>query len=276
MMKKALWGAAFLVVLTTTGFLADHQTTDPYMVKNPTSFGKGEELEYKVSFGFFTVGKAITRIDSRVFHINSQPCYKIDAFGETSDWISWVTRVKDNWGAYLDTTTLSTQVSYRKIREGRYKKDELTNFDHPNQKVIVKVLNQETGVYEEKNRYDIPKNAKDLVGGFMLLRQIDFAKLQKGDTVVISGFFEDTSYYLKVMYKGKETIHTKVGKIPCNVMIPLMPDNKMFDGENSITCWISDDANKIPVKIQAKMFIGHTGLELVSFRGLRNQIRITQ
>lgn len=277
MMKKTFWVvAALAVVLTTTGFLADRQTTAPYMVKNPTSFGKGEELEYKVSFGFFTVGKAITRIDSRVFHINSQPCYKIDAFGETSDWISWVTRVKDNWGAYLDTTTLSTQVSYRKIREGRYKKDELTNFDHSNQKVTVKVLNQETGVYEEKNKYDIPKNAKDLVGGFMLLRQIDFTKIHKGDTVVISGFFEDTSYYLKVMYKGKETIHTKVGKIPCNVMIPLMPDNKLFDGENSITCWISDDANKIPVKIQAKMFIGHTGLELVSFRGLRNQIRITQ
>jgi hypothetical protein len=57
-------------------------------------------------------------------------------------------------------------------------------------------------------------------------------------------------------------------------MKPIMPDNKLFDGENSITCWISDDGNKIPVKIQAKMFIGHTGLELISFRGLRNQIKI--
>jgi hypothetical protein len=53
-----------------------------------------------------------------------------------------------------------------------------------------------------------------------------------------------------------------------------MPDNKLFDGENSITCWLSDDANKIPVKIQAKMFIGHTGLELEAFRGLRNQLKI--
>ncbi|HEX8059295.1 MAG TPA: DUF3108 domain-containing protein, partial [Cyclobacteriaceae bacterium] len=236
--------------------------------------GKGEELEYKVNFGFFTVGKAITKIDAKVHQINSQPCYKVDAFGETSDWISWVTDVKDNWGAYLDTSTLSTQVSYRKIREGRYKKDEINNFDHKSHKVTVKILNQETGVYEEQKQYEIPHNAKDLVGGFMLLRQIDFARLHKGDTVTISGFFEDTSYYLKVMYKGKETIHTKVGKIPCNVMIPIMPDNKLFDGENSITCWISDDGNKIPVKIQAKMFIGHTGLELISFRGLRNQIKI--
>lgn len=55
-----------------------------------------------------------------------------------------------------------------------------------------------------------------------------------------------------------------------------MPDNKLFDGENSVTCWISDDGNRIPVKIQAKMFIGSTGIELTGIRGLRNQLRVLQ
>lgn len=275
-MRRLVLASAVAAVVLFTGFITLKQTNLPFMVSRPTSFGKGEQLEYKVTFGFFTVGKAITRIDNKVFNINSRPCYKIDGFGETSDWISWVTDVNDNWGAYIDTTTMSTQVSYRKIREGRYRKDELANYDHNEHKVTVKVMNQESGVYEEYAQYEIPNNAKDLVGGFMLLRQIDFKKLHKGDTVTISGFFEDTSYYLKVMYKGKETINSKVGKIPCNIMVPVMPDNKLFDGENSITVWISDDGNKIPVKIQAKMFIGHTGLDLVSFKGLRNQIKIVQ
>jgi hypothetical protein len=274
MKRSVLIIAGVITVVLASGFAATRQAKAPYMVAHPTSFGKGEELEYKVNFGFLSVGKAITRIDDRVHSINSRPCYKIDAFGSTSEWMSWVAKVDDNWGAYLDTTTLSTQISYRKLKENNYRLDELSSFDHESHKVTVKVKNKETGIYEEKNKYDIPHNAKDLVGGFMLLRQIDFNRLQKGDTVTISGFFEDTSYYLKVMYKGKETIHTKMGKIPCNIMIPIMPDNKLFDGENSITCWISDDGNKIPVKIQAKMFIGHTGLELVSFRGLRNQIKI--
>ena len=274
MKRSVLLALGVATVILASGFAAIRQSKLSYMVSRPTSFGKGEELEYKVNFGFLSVGKAITRIDDQVHSINSKPCYKIDAFGSTSEWMTWVAKVDDNWGAYLDTTTLSTQISYRKLKENNYRLDELSAFDHVAHKVTVKVKNKETGIYEEKNKYDIPHNAKDLVGGFMLLRQIDFARLQKGDTVTISGFFEDTSYYLKVMYKGKETIHTKMGKIPCNVMIPIMPDNKLFDGENSITCWISDDGNKIPVKIQAKMFIGHTGLELVSFRGLRNQIKI--
>lgn len=276
MKRLALVLLGGFLVLLSTGFLLTKQENVPYMVKHPTSFGKGEQLEYKVNFAFLDVGKAITRIDDRVHTVNSRPCYKIDAFGTTSKWMSWVAKVDDNWGAYLDTVTMSTQVAYRKLKENNYRYEEVANFDHNVHKVNVKVKNKETGVFEDKKSYDIPHNAKDLVGGFMLLRQIDFTKLHKGDTVVISGFFEDTSYYLKVMYQGKETIKTSVGKIPCNVMKPIMPDNKLFDGENSITCWISDDGNKIPVKIQAKMFIGHTGLELVSFKGLRNQIKIIQ
>jgi len=269
-MKYVLIGALLIFVLS--GFLILNQRPIP-ITKN-TSFGKGEQLDYRVSFGFFNVGHAITKIDQRIYTINNKPCYKIDAWGETSDWISWVTRVKDNWGAYLDTTHLNSQVAYRKIREGRYKKDEITNYNHAELKADVKLLNHETGVYEKSESYAIPKNAKDLVSGFMLLRVIDFTKVKVGDTLTISSFYEDTAYNLGVMYKGKETVDVKVGKIPCYKLVPIMPDNKLFDGENSITVWISEDGNKIPVKIQAKMFIGHTGLELSSFRGLRNQIKI--
>ena len=255
-----------------SSFLTEKQKAIP--LTRLTSFGKGEQLEYRVNFGFFTVGKAITRIDPKFHTINSKPCYKIDAWGETSDWISWVTRVKDNWGGYLDTTNLIPQVAYRKIREGRYKRDEITNYDHQKNKAEVKVLNQETGIYEKPESYDIPKNGKDLVSGFMFLRIIDFSKVVKGDTVVISGFYEDTAYNLRIIYEGKETIHTKIGKIPCYKLVPIMPDNKLFDGENSITVWLSEDDNKIPVKMQAKMFIGHTGLELTSFKSLRNQLKV--
>lgn len=274
MKKLTLVSIGALLVLFASGFVMVKQDNDRYMVKHSTSFGKGEQLEYKVNFAFLDVGKAITRIDDRVHTVNSRPCYKIDAFGTTSKWMSWMAKVDDNWGAYIDTTTMATHVAYRKLKENNYRYEEIANYDHNKHKVSVKVKNKQTGVFEDKNSYDIPTNAKDLVGGFMLLRQIDFTKLHKGDTVTISGFFEDTSYNLGVMFLGKETIKTSIGKIPCNIMKPIMPDNKLFDGENSITVWISDDGNKIPIKIQAKMFIGHTGLELVSFKSLRNQIKV--
>jgi hypothetical protein len=277
-MKYSMRGGLLVSVLAVMAIFVAGRVPVPDANKLPvtpnTSFSPGEELDYRVNFGFFTVGKAITKIDRKLYTVQQKTCFKIDCYGETSDWISWITRVKDNWGAYLDTSSLNPHISYRKIREGKYRKDELVTFNHQDRRVEVKVMNQNTGVYENPQSYEIPQNAKDLVGGFMLLRVIDFKKLRLGDTLSILGFFEDASYTLKVMYTGKETITTDIGRIPCHKLVPIMPDNKLFDGENSITAWISDDGNKIPVKIQAKMFIGSTGIELIGFRGLRNQLRL--
>ena len=269
-MKKLLTG--FFLILGLCGFLVVKQKTTP-VTKN-ISYGTGEELEYRVNLAFFTVGKGITRVDRKFHQINSRTCYKVDAFGKTSDWISWISKFDDNWGAYIDTTSLGTQIAYRKLREGSYRRDEVVTFDQTNNKVEVKVKNEKTGQYESPKVYDGPKNAKDLVSGFLFLRIVDFAKIPVGDTITISGFLENAFYDLKVIYTGKELIHTRVGKIQCLRLRPIMPKNSMFDGENSIACWISDDLNRIPVKIQAKMFIGSTGLELISFRGLRNQLKI--
>ena len=263
----------FLITLLA-GFTGGRQKLYP-VVRN-TSFGKGEVIEYRVNFGIFTVGHATTKVEKKIFTVNSRPCYKIEAFGRTSGLVAWLNKVDDQWGAYVDTAALVTHVSYRKIREGHFRKDELVTFDHINKKAEVKLRNRKTGVYDDIKYFPVKENVRDIVAGFTYLRVIDYTKYKKGDTLAISGFFEDNSYLLKIIYDGKEKVSTDLGKIICRRLIPIIPDNKLFDGENSITVWVSDDENQVPVKIQASMFIGSTGLELEEFRGLRNQLKIVQ
>ena len=111
-----------------------------------------------------------------------------------------------------------------------------------------------------------------MIGGFLILRTMDLSATKVGDTLQIKGFFEDTFYNLKIIYKGKDVIKTKVGKFRALRMVPIMPDNKIFDGENSVTAWFSDDRNRMPIKISAQMFIGSAGVELTSYSGLRNPV----
>lgn len=270
---KKLGPGLFLIVLLA-GFSGEKQKV--YTAIKNTSFGTGEIIEYRVNFGIFTVGHASTHVDKKIFTINSRPCYKIDGYGSTSGLIAWLSKVDDQWGAYVDTAALITHVSYRKIKEGRFRKDELVNFDHEQKKAEVKLKNKKTGVYDDIKYYPVEENVRDIVAGFTYLRVIDLSRTRKGDTLTISGFFEDASYKLKIIYDGKEKISSEVGKIFCHRLIPIVPDNKLFEGNNSITVWLSADENQIPVKIQARMFIGSTGLELEEFRGLRNQLRIVQ
>jgi hypothetical protein len=105
---------------------------------------------------------------------------------------------------------------------------------------------------------------------------MDFSKLKVNDTVVVAGFFEDEFYKLKIVFRGRENVRLKVGKVRALLFAPVMPKNKMFDGENSIKAWFSDDKNRIPLKIDAEMFIGTAGVELTHYSGLKHPLNIVK
>ena len=236
------------------------------------SFARGEKLEYKVSYGIFNIGEAQMLIDDKFYRINHRECYKVDIFGKTTGMVDWVANVDDQWGAYVDSSALVPHISYRKIREGGYKKDEVVRFDHKVNLIEAKVKNKKTGEYKEPMVYIAPKGVRDMLAGYLYLRTIDFASMPVGNVFKISGFFEDSFYELDIKYKGKDKIKTKAGKFKAIKLEPIMPDNKLFDGEDSILAWISDDENKIPLKIQAKMFIGNVGVELKSYENVNNPV----
>jgi hypothetical protein len=143
-------------------------------------------------------------------------------------------------------------------------------------KFKLKTLDNKTGKLKEPKYYDAPAQVRDMIAGFLYLRNMDISKLKVGDTISVKGFYEDEFYNLKIIYQGKETIKVKAGKIRTIVFKPVMPDNKVFDGENSITAWFSDDKNRIPVKINTAMFIGSAGVELTDYSGLKNPLNVVK
>jgi len=253
--------------------LAFSQKSDMTSTRGKT-ISTGEKLDYRMYLGFFTVGKGTTTVDKNLYVKNNRGCYKVDAFMETLGIATWISKVHDNWGAFVDTSELITHESYRKLHEGPYQLDEKITYDHEKDEASVVVADRVTGKFGKPKTYATPDNVRDIVAGFMYLRIINFSKYKIKDTITVSGFFEDKAYHFKIIYYGKETIETEIGKIPCYKLVPIMPDNQLFRGENSVTAWLSADGNQIPVKVDAKMFIGHAGTELVGFRGLRNQLKL--
>ncbi len=272
MIKISTW---FILVIILTGF-GSGTRNDVYMPVLNESFSKGETLHYKMTYGIFTVGRGSAHIHPNYFRLNDRDCFKVDVFGKTVGMVDWVADVDDQWGAYIDTAALVPHMFYRKIREGRYRKDEQTHFDHENKKIRVKVADKTTGKFKEPIIFEAPAHVRDMISGFLYLRIMDFSNLKINDTILVKGFFEDEFYRLRIVYLGKKIIKTKIGKIRTLAFRPIMPKNQLFDGEDSITAYFSDDKNRIPVKIDAEMFIGSAGVELTDYSGLRNPINIVK
>ena len=90
------------------------------------NFKKGELLEYKATYGFFTVGKGSWEIQNSNIEIHGRPNYQVDVHGKTSGFVGFVAPVKDHWKSYIDTATLVTHLALRNLVEGRYKKIDIT------------------------------------------------------------------------------------------------------------------------------------------------------
>lgn len=235
-----------------------------------SAFTFGEELQFDVSYGWLNLAEAKLQINKRAVTENSRPHYKIDAFGKTKGAATIFGRVNDNWGTHLDTGTLLPSLSYRYIEEGKYRKNEKVFFDQKNHKAIMELYDRDNRTLKESKEYKLPSQVQDLVSGFYYLRTMDLTNLKKGQSILITGFFDKEIYNLKLIFEGTERIETSLGLKDTYIFSPLMPQNKLFRGDYPVKVWVTKDQNKIPVKIKANLFIGSLNMDISSVRGLRN------
>lgn len=245
---------------------------DKYRVLRNQSFLKGEVLEYRVHYGFISAGEAVITVNPTIHTLNERPCYKIDVTGRSVGTFDLFLRIRDNWGSYVDTSAFIPHMSYRNIEEGRYRKKEITSFDYQRS---VATVRDETKKDKEAKKIKVPVNVQDLVGGYYYLRLIDYSKMKVGDTININAIFEHDLHDFKIRYMGKEKIKTKFGTINTIVLTPIMPSNKLFDGENAISVYLSDDNNKVPIKIKANMVVGAVELDIKKYKGVRHPLRFS-
>lgn len=233
------------------------------------NFRHGEHLEFKLSYGWFTVGKASLDIDDEVHAMKSESCYKVEVQGETSGLLGVFTHVDDRWGAYVRKESLLPVHAYRNIEEGKYMRVETTDFYHDEGKV--KVLRYDPRKEERKpaRTYDIQGEVYDLMSSYLYLRNHDFTGYHRGDTITVNTFYEDELYHFKMVMDGVEDFDSKVGELKAYKLYFLIPPSDIFPNEHGIVAWISADHNQLPLRIEAEMFFGKAYCDLTSYRNLK-------
>ena len=236
-----------------------------------SSFGRGETLRYRVHYGFINAAEATVETSGRLERVNDRPCYQASVSGRTTGSFDYFLRVRDKWSSFIDTTSILPMRAIREIAEKSYRKKETVEFDHAHD--VAEVLDH------KKNRRTTVKilnNAQDMVSGFYFLRTINFDRLKPGDVVKMPGFLEGDNYMLEVTFRGREITETKAGNIRTLKLTPKMPANKLFQGENAISVYLSDDKNKIPVLFKAEMFVGSIKVDMYRAEGLKSRLNIVK
>ncbi|PRY16264.1 uncharacterized protein DUF3108 [Pontibacter ummariensis] len=267
---KKFFPLVLVALIAIVGFV----TKDRMRSVANDSFSAGEVLKYKVHYGPINAAEAVIDIAPTLHRVNDRPCYRATVYGKTIGSFDMFLRIRDTWQSYIDTAAILPQRSFRNIEEGNYRKRETVDFDHYQNTVVVEKKKKNRN--KEVKNYKIPENVQDIVSGFYYLRTLDYDHMRIGDKVVVRGFFDEENFNMEVIYKGREVVSTKAGNIRAIKLIPRMPKNEMFNGENSIKVYLSDDRNKIPVLIEAEMFVGSVKVNLYEYKNLRNNLSLAR
>jgi len=260
-MKKLLIGLGFVAVLGT-GF----SFVNAYRRVVNNSFGPGEHLEYRVHYGFLNAAEATVDVSPTLYKVNDRPCYRVNVDGRTVGAFDLVTRIRDTWRSYIDTSAILPQKFYTNLQENDYRKEENITFNHATNTVKAEERT-------ERDVFHVPDNVHDLISGYYFLRTIDFTHIANGQVLEVPAFYDDMVYNMKVRYRGRQVLKTKQGKINVIRLHPVLPSNKLFKEEESIRIFVSDDINKIPVKVEVDLWVGSMVMDLRQNSGLKQDLK---
>jgi len=219
-----------------------------------TAFKPGEVLTYRLHYGFIDAGVAVLEVKPEIQSLSGRKMYHIVGNGYSKGSFDWFFKVRDRYETYLDSAALVPWRFVRNVDEGGYKFQQYYFFNRYTNKV--NVGNNET--------FPIRDETQDMVSSFYAARNIDFTKAKEGDVFTVDSFLDKESWPMKIKYVGKETIKSDVGKIRCLKFRPIVQKGRIFKKEEDLTMWISDDANHIPIRAEAKILVGSIKLDLTS------------
>jgi len=235
------------------------------------AFKDGEWFRFRISYsGWWKAGEATLSVDNET--LKGKPVYHVKGKGVTTGMTKLFFGVEDYYETYIDKQTTLPYRFIRKIDEGGHTKDKIIDFD---QQARVATVNDKK--HNEIKTFQTEPNIHDMVSSFYHLRNaIDANTLKEGDETVINMFFDQENFKFKLKFLGREVVKTKFGKVKALVFRPYVQAGRVFKEKESLTVWISDDQNKIPLQIKADLAVGSLKADIDAYKGLKHPFYIIQ
>ena len=232
------------------------------------AFDTGEWFKFRIHYGLINAGYATLEVQEAVR--NNKKVYHAIGKGYTTGMSRFFFKVDDNYESYFDKETGNPYQFVRKIDEGGYSKNQEGFFNQATNRILVKDYK-----HKSENTFLIPENTQDIMSTFYYLRNYPtIDKLKVGESVAVDMFFDNETTKFKLKFIGTEDLETKFGVVPTMIFRPLVQSGRVFKEKESLTVWISDDDNKIPVRIQASLAVGSIKADLDAFKGLKYSFKV--
>jgi len=208
---------------------------------------KGEKLTYAVKFLYIIpLGSLSIEVKDKVDY-SGEAVYCINCEGKTAKWISLVFKAEVVLNSYVGARSLYPR-KFEQILKIAGKPDDIRRATYDRVANIMEA--------EGKGRKKVPPDVRDPISAIYYLRAQD---LNEGLEINQTVNNNQNSYIFSSKVIGKK----KIGKFNCWVLdSKIRRENKSMYHRMDAVIYLSDDAKRVPVLIQAKTNVGPIMLKL--------------
>jgi hypothetical protein len=213
----------------------------------PQSFSKGEMLVYDIGWSFIKGGYVILTATPDP----ARRTIRLGAKALSRGFVSTFYRMRDYAIATVDAEGLYPLSFEEHLREGKhYKADKWFLYDPAGEKLHLK-----------DRTLSVPAFTADYISLLYLARTRKFVP---GDTFCLPFFVDGKLYNLVFSCSKRATMEFNGKKVMCLVTQPQPADDKgEFNKKKRLEIWFSDDEDKLPLRIKAKIAIGSIVADLI-------------
>ena len=218
-------------------------------------FKVGETLTYDVSWSsYLTAGTAVTTVKEKRPSFSST-AYYIVAEGRPTPLLSKLYSLYYKMDTLIDSYSLLPQRGSVYSEEGRRHRFRTTTFDRKANKVFFE-YQADTAV---KDNFATSPVTQDALSAIYVLRAVPF---KTGDRMTMPVSDDGNNYKGQFEIGAPERVKTGIGDLSgWRIKLTVHDDKNRAVGRN-MALWISDDARRLPIKLQAELAVGTFNLTL--------------
>lgn len=210
----------------------------------------GEKLTFKLQWGVLTLGEATLGV-SEIVDFNGQPAYHIISTAKTYPFGDRFYKVRDINESWIHVGDLRSLGYSKKLREGKFFRDEWVIFDYDNKTWLSKRVNKDASF--KYSTGTLPGAVQDILSAIFMIRP---EPLNVGDEVVFD-VNTKKNWPLKIKVLRKTTIRVPAGRFRCVIVEPVLREEGLFIQKGKkMQVWLTDDKRHIPVMLRVDIILG--------------------
>jgi len=226
------------------------------------------DIYYKYGLVMLRAGTANYTIESNTYANNNS--YRSTLDFKTSSFFDKIFKMRDTLSANI-TENLHPLYHRRAVHEGNYQFTEEMFFRKFTPEYSeIRIKRESNQLLKFDTVFTSNTLTYDILNMILLVRSYDYSQWQSTPQKYISTFIGRGKINITVRFEGQsvveksDTLKYKTYKIAFD-----FTDSAFNESKNAIEVWLSDDNNRIPIKMRAKLRIGAVEVYLTSWKNLK-------